>query len=129
MTSIETKRGGTRWNAQVVTPDGFEHELRIDGDGGSVLRGPTKEDDDAADRAEHKARVKAAKLDYATAAEKVVAAVPGARIVELNLDDRRGRTVWEADLVGPDGTKHEVKLDAASGAVVSKITGTHDDDD
>jgi uncharacterized membrane protein YkoI len=115
--SIETE--GTGWEVQTVTSDGTEHELMVSGDGGMVVRQDT-EQEDAADKAEHRERVKAATLDYKEAAEKMRSAVPDARITELNLDTWRGTTVWEGDMTGSGGTKHEVKIDAASGQVLLK---------
>ncbi|WP_067177280.1 PepSY domain-containing protein [Microtetraspora niveoalba] len=116
--SIETEENGRLWEAQVVDRDGTEHQMDVES--GRVVVGPTIKPEDAHDKAKHRARVAAAKLDYAAAADKILATVPGGRITELNLDTERGRTVWESDVITPDGVKHEVTVDAASGAVVRK---------
>ncbi|WP_052424214.1 PepSY domain-containing protein [Nonomuraea candida] len=113
--SIETEEGGTRWEVQVVGKDGTEHQMDVEA--GKVVTGPTTEEEDAADKTKHRERVAAAKLDYAKAADAIAAAVPEGRVTELNLDTEQGKTVWEADVVTPDGTKHEVAVDAATGAV------------
>ncbi|GAA3558920.1 hypothetical protein GCM10022419_044370 [Nonomuraea rosea] len=115
--SIETEENGRLWEVQVVGQDGTEHQMDVES--GKVVNGPTTEIEDAADKAKHQARVSAAKLDYAQAADKIAAAVPEGRITELNLDGEQGRTVWESDVVTPDGTKHEVTVDATSGTVTS----------
>ncbi|MDL4772773.1 PepSY domain-containing protein [Actinomadura xylanilytica] len=52
------------------------------------------------------------------AADAVQKAAPGV-IEELELDDEKGRTVWEADVLTADGTWREVTLDANDGKVIS----------
>ncbi|WP_194244284.1 PepSY domain-containing protein [Nonomuraea phyllanthi] len=118
LTSIETEENGRVWEVQVVDRDGTEHQMDVES--GKVVRGPTTEQEDAADKAKHRDRVAAAKLDYSAAADKILAAVPQGRITELNLDTERGKTVWESDVLTPDGFKHEVAVDAATGAVVRR---------
>ncbi|MFG1695603.1 PepSY domain-containing protein [Nonomuraea sp. NPDC049309] len=113
--SMETEENGSRWEIQVVSEDGTEYELDVEG--GKVVTGPTIEQDDADDKAELRDRVAAAKLDYAQAADKIATAVPEGRITELALDDERDKTVWESDVVTTDGTKHEVTVDAVTGDV------------
>ncbi|WP_188195012.1 PepSY domain-containing protein [Nonomuraea sp. SYSU D8015] len=113
--SIETEEDGRLWEVQVVDRAGTEHQMDVAA--GKVVAGPTQERDDAEDKAKRRNRVRAAKLGYLEAAEKIVATVPGGRITELSLDGELGRTVWESDVVTADGTKHEVTLDAVTGAV------------
>lgn len=120
LVSIERESGGAVWETQVVAPDGKEHELDVAASGGTVRSAHVKKES-AAKRAEHRKRVAAAKVGYATAADTMSGAVPGGSVTELNLDDRRGTTVWEGD-VRTGGAKHEVKLDAASGAVLVNRT-------
>ncbi|WP_113834024.1 PepSY domain-containing protein [Blastococcus sp. TF02-09] len=118
VTTIETERGGTIWEVQVVTSDGTEQQVDVDAETGDVVDGPTAETDSDADKAKHRDRVAAAELDYRAAAEIMRTTVPGAQITELDLDSEAGRTVWEADLVEANNTKHEVTIDAASGEVL-----------
>ncbi|MEV4171515.1 PepSY domain-containing protein [Nonomuraea sp. NPDC049709] len=120
--SIETEQDGRIWEVQVVGKDGTEHQMDVES--GKVVSGPTTEEEDAQDKAKHRERVAAAKLDYAQAADKIAATVPEGRITELNLDMDQGKTVWESDVVTPDGTKHEVALDAATGTVVGNNGAT-----
>ncbi|NJP87869.1 metallopeptidase [Nonomuraea sp. FMUSA5-5] len=122
LVSIETEENGRLWEVQVVGQDGTEHQLDVES--GKVVGGPTTEEEDAADKAKHRARVSAAKLDYAQAADKIAAAVPEGRITELNLDTEQGKTVWEADVLTPGGTKHEVAIDAATGTVTRNNSAT-----
>ncbi|MFB4275066.1 PepSY domain-containing protein [Nonomuraea sp. MTCD27] len=120
--SIETEQDGRIWEVQVVGKDGTEHQMDVES--GKVVSGPTTEEEDAEDKAKHRERVAAAKLDYAQAADKIAATVPEGRVTELNLDMEQGKTVWESDVVTPDGTKHEVVLDAATGTVTGNNGAT-----
>jgi uncharacterized membrane protein YkoI len=113
LTSIESEENDKLWEVQVVDADGTEHELDVES--GKVVSGPSAEDDDTEEKAEYQERVKAAKLDYLQAAQKVAGAVPEGRITELNLDTHNGKTVWEADVITANGTKQGVTVDAADG--------------
>jgi uncharacterized membrane protein YkoI len=48
-----------------------------------------------------------------TASEKV----PGT-VVEAELEKKHGKTVWEVEVLGADGSVTEVHIDAATGAVI-----------
>lgn len=120
VTSIETESDQNAWEIQIVTKDGTEHEVLVAMSDGSIMGSPSTKQEDAQDRKKHQDRVAAATLDFKQAARKMREAVPDARIAELNIDTEGGTTVWEADLVGNDGTKHEVTIDAASGSVIKK---------
>lgn len=123
--SIETEDGGKRWEAQVVTGDGTEHEMDISRSGNKVVTGPTAKQEGTQDKAKHRRRVDAAKLSYHQAARKIASAIAGGRITELNLDTYRGATVWEADVIA-SRTKHSVKLDAKTGKVLANKAGDQD---
>ena len=125
--SIELERHGTVWEAQVAAKDGTEHKVNVSASTGSVTS-THAEHEGAADRAKHRTRIADAQVDYADAANKARATVPGGRVTELNLDGYRGRTVWEADVKDRSGVKHEVKLDAANGDVLVDHPSTGDDD-
>lgn len=117
--SIETDNFDTQWEVEVVTSDGTKYEAKVSAEGTDVTSGPDEKSDDADDKTEHRELVDAAALDYREAVDKVTAAVPG-RITELELDTDNGATVWEADVVDSGDTKHEVKIDAGSGEVVTQ---------
>jgi uncharacterized membrane protein YkoI len=85
-----------------------------------VTAGPSKEFDDAADKAENVRLTGDAKIGHNDAAVAMTEAVKGS-ISELGLDDHLGKTVWEGTVVDSAGTKHDIRLDAASGAVVSNV--------
>ncbi|MEV0584378.1 PepSY domain-containing protein [Nonomuraea sp. NPDC050310] len=115
--SIEAEGDGKVWEVHLAEPDGTEQQLDVDAASGRVVAGPAAEQDDASDKAELAALVKAATLDYKEAAQKVAEAVPEGRITELNLDSDDGKPVWEADVVTADGAKREVKVNAKDGTV------------
>jgi uncharacterized membrane protein YkoI len=119
LASIETERNDTRWEVQLVTADGTEHLVEVSTDGSNVTGGPDAKSETAQDKAKHRNRAQAAKLDYRQAVSAVTQALPG-RVTELNLDNHNGTTVWEADVSDSGNTKHEVSIDAASGDIVTK---------
>lgn len=114
--SIETEHNDSQWEIQVVKSDGTEHEMNTNIAGDKIVSGPNKKSEDSDDRAKHRDRVKAAKIDYREAAQKINQARSG-RITELNIDTDNSTTVWEAD-VKKSGTKYEVSIDAATGKVI-----------
>ncbi|MBF8189205.1 PepSY domain-containing protein [Nonomuraea sp. K274] len=120
--AMETEEGGSLWEVHVVREDGTEHQMDVRS--GKVVSGPTTEEEDAVEKSVHRERVREAKLNYAQAADKIMAAVPEGRITELNLDTERGRTVWESDIVTPNGARHEVAIDAATGDVTRNSATT-----
>ena len=125
--SIETELNRTIWEATVVTGDGTEHEMLIAKSDGSLIDGPTKKDDDAEDKADNRALVGSADLDYREAARAISDAVPDARLTELNVDTFDDRiTSWEGDLYGTDGIRYRVTIDARSGKVLD--ADAEDDD-
>jgi uncharacterized membrane protein YkoI len=115
--SIESESNDTRWEVQVVTADGTEHQVQVSTDGSSSA--PSVKSEGPDDKAKHRNRVEAAKIDYRRAVSAVTRAVPG-RITELDLDTHDGTTVWEADVIDSGNTKHEVRIDAESGEVVTQ---------
>ncbi|MFI7418358.1 PepSY domain-containing protein [Nonomuraea sp. NPDC049684] len=116
--SVESEENGMLWEVKVVGSDGTEHQ--VDVQAGKVVKGPTTEQMDEQEKAEMHTRITEAKLDYAQAADKVAAAVPEGHVAKLKLDTENGKTVWQSDVMTPDGTKHEVMVDAATGEVTKK---------
>ncbi|WP_433518592.1 PepSY domain-containing protein [Nonomuraea sp. CA-143628] len=118
LVSMETEENGSLWEVQVVDDKGVEHQMDVESDKAKVVSGPRAEDDEnAGDKARYLDRVKATKIDYAQAAAKVLAAVPGGRITEINLDSHRDKIVWEVDVVPPNGSKQDMTVDATDGTV------------
>lgn len=123
--AVEQEAGGSSWEVTVVDRDGAEHEVHTDAAGSRVTAGPTADATDPDDVTENRRFVDAADLDAVEAAAKVVDVVPGT-VIELGLDDHQRAVVWEADVIGTDGTKHSVRIDAGSGAVVTNTVDTDD---
>lgn len=123
--SVEQEQNGSAFEVLVVTEDGVEHEVHTDAAGTTMTGSPRAERTDADDRAEHDRFTAAADLDVSDAVGKVEDLHAGT-ITELGLDDHLGKVVWEGDVRDGSGTKHSVRIDAGSGAVV---TDTVDGDD
>ncbi|MFI9590960.1 PepSY domain-containing protein [Nonomuraea sp. NPDC052265] len=116
--SVESKENGKIWEVEVVGSDGTEHQMDVES--GKVVKGPMAKQEDEQEKAKMRTRISEAKLDYAQAADKIAAAVPEGRVTELKLDTENGKTVWKSDVMTPDGTKHEVMVDAATGELTKK---------
>ena len=63
--------------------------------------------------------VKEAKVTIDQAIKTASEAVPGT-VVEVELEKKHGKTVWEVEVLGTDGNVTEVHIDAATGAVIDK---------
>jgi uncharacterized membrane protein YkoI len=48
----------------------------------------------------------------------MAAAVPGGRVTGVDLAEESGRVVWEGDVLDRARNRHEVRIDAVSGAVL-----------
>lgn len=127
--TIETAPGRIIWEATVVTRDGTEHEMLIAMSDGSLVDGPTRKDDDAEDKADNRALVAGADLNYREAVRAISDVVGGAKLMELNLDTLDDRlTTWEGDLFPIDGVRYTVTIDAKSGEVLEKDADAVDND-
>ena len=127
--TIETAPGRTIWEATVVTRDGTEHEMLIAMSDGSLVDGPTRKADDAEDKADNRALVTGADLNYRDAVRAISDVVGGAKLMELNLDTFDDRlTTWEGDIFPIDGIRYKVTIDAKSGEVLEKEADAVDND-
>lgn len=127
VTSVDAEHGGAIWEVKIITSGGVEHEVDVDRNGTKVVSGPRTKHEDAEDRTENHRVVRGAEVRYQAAAKKILTARAG-RITELNLDEERGRVVWESD-VHHAGTKYEVKIDAATGKILKNAPDRNGDDD
>lgn len=123
--SVEQEQNAAAYEVLVVTGDGDEHEVRTDAEGTAVDGSPRTEQSDADDKAENERFVAAADLDVSDAVRKFEDLHAGT-ITELGLDDHLGKVVWEGDVRDSSGTKHSVRIDAGSGAVVTDEVDTDD---
>ena len=53
---------------------------------------------------------------------------PG-RVVETELEHKRGRYLYEIDVIGDDGMKKELKFDAKTGVLISSKVEDADEED
>lgn len=113
---IESEEDGAYWEIEVATSDGQIHKMEVSADGSEVERGPRKSRQNSQSKSKSAKRVKAAAVDYAKAYEIIRDARDG-KIVELELDEHRGKVVWEADVM-KGGTEYEVTVDARNGKVL-----------
>ncbi|MEU4226462.1 PepSY domain-containing protein [Nonomuraea sp. NPDC026600] len=123
LVSMETEENGSLWEVRVVDAKGTEHQMDVESGTAKVVSGPSAEDDGSKDKAKDLDRIKAAKLDYRQAADKIATAVPGGRITELNLDSHRDKIVWEVEVVASDGNKQNMTVDAIDGKVTKDSEG------
>ena len=59
--------------------------------------------------------------------QRAKAQYPG-RVVETELEHKRGRDVYEIDVISGDGVKRELKYDARTGALISSQIEDKDED-
>ncbi|SDQ74430.1 Uncharacterized membrane protein YkoI [Curtobacterium sp. UNCCL20] len=123
--SVEQEQNGSAFEVLLVTKDGTEHEVHTNAEGTAVTGSPRTEQSDVDDRAEHDRFTAAADLDVQDAVSKLTDLHAGT-ITELGLDDHLGKVVWEGDVREASGTKHSVRIDAGSGAVVTDQVDTDD---
>ncbi|MEU5876664.1 PepSY domain-containing protein [Spirillospora sp. NPDC047279] len=115
--------------ASVVAVGGTATAVAADGGG----------DDDQRERAAETQLARSAKVSAADAAGIALKTVPGhVSSVDLDSDDdsddgagggNGGAPAWEVEVVGKDGAKRELKVDAASGKVVANVPDDRSDDD
>ncbi len=114
--SVEDEADGTEWDVRVVLQDGTEQELHLGADG-TVLAGPSTDATDPNEESRNRAQVAAASIRLAGAQKRMLAAVPGGRVTAIGLDDYQQGVVWRGDVLAK-GVRHDVRIDAVSGAVV-----------
>lgn len=114
--SVEDEADGTEWDVRVVLEDGTEQELHLATDG-TVLAGPSTDPTDPNEESRNRAQVAAASIGLAGAQKRMLAAVPGGRVTSIGLDDYQQGVVWRGDVL-LKGVRHDVRIDAVSGAVV-----------
>ncbi len=112
--SLDRVRGVTAWEVELVTAEG-RWEVSVDAVTGEIV---LDESESTRDLTKYLDRLDRAKLDHTAAIEAALGAVPGGSLVEIELDDHHGNIVWEADVISGEHVKHEVVIDAVTGAVL-----------
>ncbi|WP_433236926.1 PepSY domain-containing protein [Streptosporangium sp. CA-135522] len=115
--SLQSENHGKFWEVQLAGPGGTEQLLEVDASG-NVVSEPRVKDTREEEKARVAAMVKDAKLGFRDAVEKIFSAVPQSKITHLSLDRYSDNLlVWDADVLAPDGTWYEIKVDAKDGSV------------
>lgn len=99
-----------RWEVELIAGNRI-HEVYLSADGTSI----TKQESERAE-AEDRALLRRAEVPMAQAITTVVEATPGAMLIEIDLDTRRGAVVWEVD-VTVDNVRQRSYVDAVTGQV------------
>jgi uncharacterized membrane protein YkoI len=107
---------GKVWDVTVLDEDGELQLVKIDAQSGKVTAPPTAAQE--GDKAEAKQLAEGAKIDYAEAAEKILADTPGGRLTMLELAKEDDKVVWKGEVTDEQGEEREVRVDAQSGEVV-----------
>ncbi|MFJ9409610.1 PepSY domain-containing protein [Streptomyces sp. NPDC101393] len=83
------------------------------------------------DQAQRKALIPKIKISYDKALDAALKAVPGTKVVSLDLDDddNGGDPFWEVRVAKADGTASTVRVDAVSGKAGQPSADTDDDAD
>jgi uncharacterized membrane protein YkoI len=68
-----------------------------------------------------------ARVSADAARQTALAAVPGGRIVESELEEEDGRLIYSFDIEAADGT-HDVEIDALTGQVLQSALENEDED-
>lgn len=102
---VDRHRGGRKYEFEIVN-DGMKYEIEIDGNGDVIEfeREPMKYRDD---------RFGTPRLDIAAAGEIALERAGGGRVVEYELDVKRGRLVHKFEVAG--GDMREVRVDDETG--------------
>ena len=120
---LDREQGALVWDVDVVTSDD-KREVIVDAKTGTVLANRVDDDDsdDSADVAEDRRLLDAATVDHAAALQMAVAEVPQGRVVDLDLDEDDGSVEWDIEVIAPDHAKHELTINALTGAVTKHET-------
>lgn len=118
----ETDDEGGRavWSVEVEGDDGQRHEVDVADDGSVVGRDTDDDDDDDGDDDdEGDAPVDPAEatVSQADAEATARAEVPGT-VRSSHLETEDGGLQWDVDVTAADGTRHDLQIDAETGAIV-----------
>lgn len=117
--------GRAVWSVEVEGADGRRHEVDVD-DRGAVVGRDTEDDgtdDGTDDEVSDPALVEQATVTQAEAEAIALAEVPGT-VRSIHVESEDGGLQWDVEVTATDGTRHDLQVDAATGAIVE-----HDTDD
>lgn len=106
------ENGQAVWEVLVRRPDNTGLEIYLNAATGAVLR---QERESLPREALGPRPAVTVQQAIATA----TGAVPGGRVIAIDLDSENGRTVWDVDVAGPGGRK-AITIDAATGRILKQ---------
>jgi uncharacterized membrane protein YkoI len=121
-TEADDEGGRAVWSVEVEGDDGTRHEVDV-ADDGSIVGRDTDDEDEGDDDADAPVDPAEATVSQADAEAAALAEVPGT-IRDSHLEREDGGLEWDVDVDGEDGQRHDVQVDADTGAIVE-----HDTDD
>ncbi|GGV39383.1 hypothetical protein GCM10010182_74740 [Actinomadura cremea] len=138
---VDYDGGRLVWEADVLAADGTRRELHLDTRDGHVLAdqidrpeageggddcNDTKSGGGASAPAVQAAALRSAKITATQAARVALKEVPGT-MTSVDFEYHRTAHAWEIDITADNGTEHKLKVDSASGRLISNIAGEADD--
>ncbi len=104
--------GRAVWEVLVRRPDNTGSEIYLNATTGAVLR-------QERESIPREAMGPGPAVTVQQAIQTAAAAVPGGRVIAIDLDTENGRRVWDAEFAGPGG-RIEITIDAATGRVLEQ---------
>jgi len=124
VTGSELDLDDGEWDVDVTAADGSRHEVGVDATTGEVVaRESDDADDDRGDDDGDPSLAADAAVTQAEAEAAARATAPGT-IHQVTIEREDGRVVWDVEVDGDDGARHDVQVDAETGDIVE-----HDVDD
>lgn len=104
--------GRAVWEVLVRRPDNTGSEIYLNATTGAILR-------QERESIPREALGPGPAVTVQQAIKTAAAAVPGGRVIAIDLDTENGRTVWDADVAGPGG-RMQITIDAATSRVLEQ---------
>lgn len=113
---LEHKLGKAVYEVEVYL-DGYEYDLKIDAATGTGISVKKELQDDYKSNLYHSDAAAQAVITQEEAEAIAIQQIPGASIIEMELDDDKGKAVYELEAV-KDGYEYDLKIDAVTGSVL-----------
>lgn len=116
LTEIELERehGVSVWEIKMVSNEG-KWEVSVDVLTGEIVKDETKHADHLEETLGLLAQVK---VPYEQALDTMFKEVPEGSLVELEFEHHHGTPAWEGQIMAPNHQKHEILIDAVTGAIL-----------
>lgn len=107
-----TEGGQAVWEVLVRRPDNSGSEIYLNATTGAILR-------QERESLPREALGPGPAITVQQAIRTAAAAVPGGRVIAIDLDTENGRRVWDADVAGSGG-RSVITIDAATGRILER---------